>query len=244
MSKPIKHNQLRLRTDRLGGLPVIGPLISILTVGLVESSQGLWARVIATVAIAILMVAKTRSLHRMIRLETVVWTLFLAVLWYDQQFVFHMMVLPAILVPAAIAHTMGCSLRKEHVPVIAQIVVALYRQAGYTPDAPVLRYARRLTWIWTILLSAIAAIHFTGWLSIAWHGLLQQLGIVLWVDLSDHWSWWTLDVFLYGLMGFFFIGEYILRQHVLADQPYRNFTDFVHQMIRLGTQFWKNLVRR
>ena len=46
-----------------------------------------------------------------------------------------------------------------------------------------------------------------------------------------------------GVVGAFFVGEYLLRKRWFPHRPYRHFFDFVHRMARLGPDFWKGLLR-
>jgi len=51
------------------------------------------------------------------------------------------------------------------------------------------------------------------------------------------------NVLGYGVIGGFFVGEYLLRGRWFPQRPYRNLPDFLHQLARLGPVFWRDLLR-
>lgn len=51
------------------------------------------------------------------------------------------------------------------------------------------------------------------------------------------------NLLAYGVVGGFFVGEYLLRGRWFPQRPYRNLPDFLRQMAQLGPEFWRDLLR-
>ncbi|MEK6244726.1 MAG: hypothetical protein AABM33_09515 [Pseudomonadota bacterium] len=99
---------------------------------------------------------------------------------------------PPVIINAALAVFFGASLRTGREPVIS--VFARLEQGGVLPP-DLARHARSVTWIWTLLLAAIAI-------------LVMALGI--WAPLET-WSLFA-NVVSYALIAALFIGEYLYRR--------------------------------
>lgn len=150
---------------------------------------------------------------------------------------------PPALFAALIAWFFGRSLGGGRVPVITRIVSAL---EGCGPDAlePRLRqYSWRLTLAWSMLLALLALADASLAVIAVPDGVLARLGYPPLVSVSQRaWSWFA-NLLDYGILVGFFLGEYLLRQRLFPEPPYRNFLDFLRRMGQLGPAFWRDLFR-
>jgi len=74
-------------------------------------------------------------------------------------------------------------------------------------------------------------------------GVLAQLGQASPVPIGDARASLIANLLGYGVIGGFFVGEYVLRGRWFPQRPYRNLPDFLHQLARLGPVFWRDLLR-
>ena len=157
----------------------------------------------------------------------------------------HYALLPLLLVPVAliglVAWTFGRTLRRDRVPLITQIVAALDALPP-TQLAPELRsYTRNLTLAWAGLLGTLALANLVLALLAVPNGLLASVGIASPLTVSEaQWSWFA-NIFNWGIVGGFFVGEYLLRKRRFPGR-YRSFLDFLQRMARLGPAFWRQLL--
>lgn len=154
--------------------------------------------------------------------------------------------LPLLLVPVAfismVAWFFGRTLRPGRVPLISKIVAALEQvpAAELTPDLRV--YTRRLTLGWALVLGAMALCNLVLAAVAVPNGLLAAFGMAAPFTVTDaQWSWFA-NWFNYGLVGGFFVLEYLYRKRRFPGR-YRNFLDFATRMSRLGPVFWRDLFR-
>ncbi|MGH8084519.1 MAG: ketosynthase [Lysobacter sp.] len=148
---------------------------------------------------------------------------------------------PPVVFTALLSWWFGRSLGAGRVPLISRIVSGL---EGCEPPAlkPELKhYTRRLTAIWTVLLAGLALTNGILALIAVPDGVLMRLGYppVLAVS-QDAWSWFA-NLLNYGIVGGFFLAEYIYRKRRFPDRPYRNFPEFMQRMAALGPGFWRTL---
>ena len=137
----------------------------------------------------------------------------------------------------------GRTLAKGRVPLITRIVEALYAQASMPMTPELYRYTRQLTLAWALLLALLAVINLLLALCAVPDGVLAQLGHVPAVSVtSAQWSLFA-NVLNYGIVGGFFVIEYLLRKRRFPQRPYRNVLDFGQQMARLGPRFWNEFLR-
>ncbi|KMM75071.1 ketosynthase [Xanthomonas sp. NCPPB 1128] len=150
---------------------------------------------------------------------------------------------PPVLFTAWVAWFFGRSLQRGRTPLITRIVEALYRQAGMpiTPDQ--LRYTRRLTLAWTLLLVGLTLLNLVLALCAQPSGVLAQLGLAAPLPISDARASLFANLLGYGVIGGFFVGEYLMRGRWFPQRPYRNLPDFLRQLARLGPVFWRDLLR-
>jgi uncharacterized membrane protein len=157
----------------------------------------------------------------------------------------HYALLPLLLVPVALlvlmAWTFGRTLSRGRVPLITQIVAALDAMPA-SALAPELRsYTRNLTAAWALLLGALALVNLTLALLAVPTGLLASAGITPpWPVGEAQWSWFA-NIFNWGIVVGFFVGEYQLRKRRFPGR-YRSLLDFLQRMARLGPAFWRQLL--
>lgn len=150
---------------------------------------------------------------------------------------------PPVLFTAWIAGFFGRSLRAGRVPLITRMVQGLYAQAGHALTAAQLRYTRRLTWAWTALLAGLAVFNAVLGVCAVPGGLLAQLGHRSPWPVGDASASLFANLLAWGVIGGFFVGEYLLRAHWFPQRPYRNPVDFAMQLARLGPAFWRDVLR-
>lgn len=109
---------------------------------------------------------------------------------------------PPVAINAALAVFFGASLRAGREPIIN--IFARHEQGGTLPP-DLERHARLVTWLWTLLLAAMAA---------------AALGLALFAPL-ERWSLFA-NVGVYVLLAALFIGEYCYRR--LRFRHYRHAT--------------------
>ena len=148
---------------------------------------------------------------------------------------------PPVVFTALISWWFGRSLRAGRVPLISRIVSGLEgcEPAELKPELK--HYTRRLTGAWCGLLAALALANTTLALIAVPDGVLMRLGYppVLAVS-QETWSWFA-NLLDYGIVGSFFVGEYVYRKYRFPDRPYRSFPDFLRRMAALGPSFWRTL---
>lgn len=150
---------------------------------------------------------------------------------------------PPVLLLGLLAWLFGRSLRAPRDALITRIVAALHEcTLAQLPD-DLLRYTRRLTAAWALLLAMLAIVNGVLAFAEVPGGVLARLGHPpAWGIAREDGS--LLGAFVnYGVVGGFFIGEYLLRGRYFRDRPYRNFLDFMHRMGKLGPDFWRGLFR-
>lgn len=154
--------------------------------------------------------------------------------------------LPLLLVPVAliglVGWTFGRTLRAGRVPLITRIVAAL---DALPPAAlaPALRgYTRTLTAAWAALLGLLALANLSLAALAVPDGLLASVGFTVPLTVTQaQWSWFA-NVLNYGIVGGFFVAEYLLRKRRFPGR-YRSFLDFLQRMARLGPAFWRQVLR-
>ena len=152
-----------------------------------------------------------------------------------------MLLAPPVLFTGLLGWWFGRSLRAPRVPVITRIVAGLEQTTPEQLPADLYRYTRRLTGAWAVLLACLALANTVLALIAVPDGLLARLGHVPVLAVSQTtWSWFA-NLLDYGIVGGFFIGEYLLRRRWFPVRPYRNFLDFLRRMGALGPTFWRQL---
>ncbi len=150
---------------------------------------------------------------------------------------------PPMLFSAWVSWFFGRSLRPGRVPLISRIVAALEGCEAAALKPELQRYSRRLTFAWALLLGVLALADGVLAMIAVPDGVLARLGHPPVLSVTQQaWSWFA-NLLDYGILGGFFIGEYLLRQRLFPDPPYRNFLDFLRRMGRLGPAFWRDFFR-
>ncbi|AMV06189.1 ketosynthase [Xanthomonas citri pv. fuscans] len=166
----------------------------------------------------------------------------LGALWHSP---YAMLVLaaPPVVFTGWVAWFFGRSLRAGRTPLITRIVEGLYGQAGMPITPEQRRYTRRLTLAWALLLCGLTLANLVLGLCAEPSGVLAQLGHASPLPISDARASLFANLLAYGVIGGFFVGEYLLRGRWFPQRPYRNLPDFLRQMARLGPDFWRDLLR-
>ncbi|WDS35408.1 ketosynthase [Pseudoxanthomonas sp.] len=150
---------------------------------------------------------------------------------------------PPVVFTGWVAWFFGRSLRAGRTPLITRIVSGLYAQAGQALSSAQRVYTRRLTLCWAGLLAGMTVVNLLLGLWAVPGGVLAQLGRVPPLAIADEQASLFANLLSYGVIGGFFVGEYMLRSRWFPVRPYRNFLDFARQMARLGPAFWRDVLR-
>ena len=111
---------------------------------------------------------------------------------------------PPLAVPALIQASFGSSLLPGHTPLITRLAEAIH---GELP-APLLRYTRSVTWLWTVVLAALL-------LAIAYFMIFGPLAV--WSAIANFGS--------YLLVGTLLVGEYLYRRLRFRDFDHVGFVE-------------------
>lgn len=200
----------------------------------------------ALAAIALLDLGLIVLLQPLLQRRVGAWLLLLAIgLGLSMLARSHYALLPLLLVPVVllglVAWTFGRTLRAGQVPLITRVVAAL--DALPPPQlSPELRsYTRNLTVAWAALLGTLALVNLVLAALAVPNGLLAGLGSTPPVTVSEaQWSWFA-NILNWGIVGGFFVGEYLLRKRRFPGR-YHSLLDFLQRMARLGPAFWRQLL--
>jgi uncharacterized membrane protein len=150
---------------------------------------------------------------------------------------------PPVLFLALLAWLFGRSLRAPRQALITRIVAAIHERPVQHLPADLLRYTRRLTAAWALLLALLAVVNGVLAFAEVPGGVLARLGHAPAWGIARTQGSLIANLVNYGVVGAFFIGEYLLRDRWVRERPYRHFFDFLQRMGRLGPEFWKGLLR-
>jgi uncharacterized membrane protein len=193
--------------------------------------------VLATLCLALFLLW---PLRQRLSLIAVLLAALVAVLWLLwQRGAAHLpLLLPPIMITAAVGSYFARSLKSGSVPLIERVVRAVYQGAPIKPA--VIAYVRRLTWAWAALLYALSAICAVLALLATPGGLLMAVGITpAWTVPMPLWSLFA-NLINYLVIGLFFVGEYLYRRWRFPEPPpYRNFAGFLKRVGQLGPTFWR-----
>lgn len=152
-----------------------------------------------------------------------------------------MLLAPPVLFTAVLAWWFGRSLLPPRLPLISRIVAGLEQCEPAQLGPELQRYTRRLTAGWAVLLAFLAVANTVLGLIAVPDGLLIRLGHPPVLEVSQEaWSWFA-NLLNHGIVGGFFVGEYLVRHRIFPDRPYRNFVDFLRRLGALGPHFWREL---
>ncbi|MGY0799847.1 ketosynthase [Lysobacter sp. A286] len=181
----------------------------------------------------------------LVRLRGWAWVVMLlavAGLWslHDGDIPVLLLLAPPMLFTALVSWWFGRSLRPGRVPLISRIAAAMEACEPAALEPRLQRYTRRLTLAWALLLGTLALADGVLAMIAVPDGLLVRLGQPPLVSVSQQtWSWFA-NLLDYGIIGAFFVGEYLLRKRLFPDAPYRSFVDFLRRMAALGPRFWRD----
>lgn len=141
-----------------------------------------------------------------------------------------------VLINALLAYGFGRTLRTPQ-PLVARFILAI-EGAARLAQPGVARYARQLTWFWTLLLAA-QAIVLTVLLLCADHsGLLVRFGVASPLSIPERWAAAWLHAGGYLLLGAVFVLEYGYRRWHLRHLEHTSFRDIMQKMPRQ----WQNVL--
>ncbi len=168
-----------------------------------------------------------------------VWLATLAGVWQMSRHAVADLLLEAvpILVNALLACWFGRSLRSAE-PLVARFIIAI--EGAERLRAPgVARYARQVTWFWTLLLAGQALLLTTLLLCASRNGLLWRLGLTPPLQVPERWAAAWLHLGCYVLIGFAFGLEYVYRRWRLRHLRHPG----LHQMLLQLALHWPQLLR-
>ena len=142
-----------------------------------------------------------------------------------------------ILINVLLAYWFGRSLRGDD-PLVARFVVAI-DGADQLREPGVARYARQLTWFWTVLLAGQALLLTVLVLFAARSGLLLRLGLTPSWQVPEQWAWLWLHLGCYLLLGAAFALEYGYRRWHLRHLRHGS----LHDMLLKLALHWPQLLR-
>lgn len=154
-----------------------------------------------------------------------------------------LLLVPPVLLLTLLAWLFGRSLRAPREALITRIVAALHDKPAAQLPADLLRYTRRLTAAWALLLAMLALVNGVLAFAEVPGGVLARLGHAPAWGVPREQGSLLANLVNYGVVGLFFIGEYLLRGRYFKNPPYRHFFDFLHRMGKLGPEFWRGLFR-
>lgn len=150
---------------------------------------------------------------------------------------------PPMLFTGLLAWWFARSLRAPRQPIITTIVCALEDRLAHLLDPDLLAYTRRLTAVWAGVLALLCVTNAVLAMLAVPNGLLARLGHDSPLALPlEAWSWFA-NFIDYGLVGGFFLAEYVYRKFRFAERPYPNFGAFLRRMGGLGPEFWQRLFK-
>lgn len=142
-----------------------------------------------------------------------------------------------ILINAMLAYWFGRTLGSAE-PLVARFVVAL-EGADRLREPGVARYARQITWFWTVLLAGQALLLTVLLLCAAHSGLLVRFGVTPPWQVSERWASAWLHLGCYVLLGAAFLLEYGYRRWRLRHLSHPG----LHDMLLKLTLRWPQLLR-
>jgi len=137
------------------------------------------------------------------------------------------LMLPPILVPLALAWLFGHTLRSGSTPLAERFARALHSPDALEPA--MVRYVRHVTWVWTLLLLAIAIANGLLAMNLSPGGLLELAGFDAWWPVSRNTFVWLSNAATYLLMLLLFAAEFVVRVLRFPGYRFRNPADLVRR---------------
>lgn len=142
-----------------------------------------------------------------------------------------------VLINALLACWFGRTLGSPE-PLVARFIVAIEGEARLEQPG-VMRYARQITWFWTLLLGAQAVVLAVLLLCVEHSGLLARFGLASPLHLPERWAVAWLHVGGYVLLGVAFLLEYGYRRWRLRHLSHPG----LHDMLLQLALHWPQLLR-
>ncbi|MFC5436690.1 xanthomonadin biosynthesis protein [Rhodanobacter umsongensis] len=168
-----------------------------------------------------------------------VWAAVLLALLLLSLYGFSGLVLEAVpvLINAALACWFGHTLATGE-PLVARFIVAI-EGAARLQQRGIARYARQLTWFWTLLLGAQALLLAVLLLGAEHSGLLARFGVTSPLQVPERWAAAWLHLGCYALLGAAFLLEYGYRRWRLRHLSHLG----LHDMLLQLALHWPQLLR-
>lgn len=135
------------------------------------------------------------------------------------------------------------SLRRGRTPLITRMAMAVQDETPETLAPELHRYTRGLTLAWALLLAGLCAINLLLALFSVPGGLLARLGMTSPLPVTDVLGSLFANLLIYGVVGGFFVLEYVWRRHRFPQHDDHGFFDFLRRLATLGPAFWRDLLR-
>ncbi len=137
------------------------------------------------------------------------------------------LLLPPVLIPASVAFMFGRTLRRGSTPLVERVARGFHAPA--TPEPAIIRYARGVTWAWTLLLGAVAAINVVLVVNLVPGGLLDITGFTpRWPATPAAFVWFG-NTGTYLLIGGMLVAEFSVRVWRFPDYRFKNPLQFIRE---------------
>ncbi|HEY2592081.1 MAG TPA: hypothetical protein VGI35_10865, partial [Steroidobacteraceae bacterium] len=142
--------------------------------------------------------------------------------------------LPPVLGDVFGAWLFGHTLASGRTPLIERVVRHLYGAPDRPLELAIARYARRLTFAWSLLFGLLGATGLALALCAVPNGVLILLGFTPPLTVPQTaWSWFA-NVAAYGIAAGFFVLEYAYRRTRFPQQPQNSFLEFVRALLAIA----------
>jgi uncharacterized membrane protein len=208
-------------------------LIVVLTLGylgtahfaLIHHSRALAA--MATALLALLLLASIQGRHRALVRMIVTATGAAVVILVARGAPPVPLLLPPVLIPASIAFMFGRTLRPGSTPLVERVARGFHAPA--VPAEEIIRYARAVTWAWTLLLATVATINALLIINLVPGGLLDIAGFAPRWPASPAAFVWFGNTGTYLLIGGMLVAEFSVRVWRFPDYRFRNPLQFIRE---------------
>jgi uncharacterized membrane protein len=137
------------------------------------------------------------------------------------------LLLPPVLIPAAISWTFGRTLLPGRTPLVERLARGFHSPA--VPSDEILRYARRVNWAWTLLLAGVALLNAVLITGLDPGGLIALAGFVPRWPVSPQVFAWFSNTGTYLIIGAMIVAEFAIRVWRFPDYRFRNPLQFVRE---------------
>jgi uncharacterized membrane protein len=137
------------------------------------------------------------------------------------------LLLPPVLIPASIASMFGRTLRPGSTPLVERVARGFHAPA--VPQPEIIRYARGVTWAWTLLLGVVAAINAALIANLVPGGLIDVAGFVPRWPVSPAAFVWFGNTGTYLLIGGMLALEFSVRVWRFPDYRFKNPLHFIRE---------------